>query len=132
MKSKVTQALVERAPRPEPGKSVLYADTEMRGFYLIVTLTKRSFYVQSLVNGRQVRTKLGDHPTMDAKQVRDAARQTLVGMRGSVNPNEERRRAAGAGLNLSPDSGGSPNLVRRTSIASLSRLARSAGTINPP
>ncbi|WP_017161650.1 Arm DNA-binding domain-containing protein, partial [Xanthomonas phaseoli] len=89
MKSKITQSLVERAPRPESGKSVLYADTEMRGFYLIVTPTKRSFYVQSLVNGRQVRTKLGDHPAMDAKQARDVARQTLVGMRGGTNPNEE-------------------------------------------
>ena len=74
MKSKITQALVERAPAPERGKSVLYADSEMRGFYLIVTPTKRSFYVQSLVNGKQVRTKLGDHPAMDAKQARDAAR----------------------------------------------------------
>ena len=100
MKSKITQSLVERAPRPQPGKSVLYADTEMRGFYLIVTATKRSFYVQSLVNGRQVRTKLGDHPAMDAKQARDAARQTLVGMRGGVNPNEERRRARARGITL--------------------------------
>lgn len=100
MKSKITQSLVERAPKPEPGKSALYADTEMRGFYLIVTPTKRSFYVQSLVNGRQVRTKLGDHPAMDAKQARDAARQTLVGMRGGTNPNEERRRARARGITL--------------------------------
>lgn len=100
MKSKITQSLVERAPKPDQGKSDLYADTEMRGFYLIVTPTKRSFYVQSLVNGRQVRTKLGDHPAMDAKQARDAARQTLVGMRGGVNPNEERRRARARGITL--------------------------------
>jgi len=100
MKSKITQSLVERAPRPEPGKSALYADTEMRGFYLIVTATKRSFYVQSLVNGRQVRTKLGDHPAMDAKQARDAARRTLVEMRGGANPNEERRKARARGITL--------------------------------
>lgn len=100
MKSKITQALVERAPRPQPGKSDLYADTEMRGFYLIVTSTKRSFYVQSLVHGRQVRTKLGDYPAMDAKQARDTARQTLVGMRAGMNPNEERRRAKARGITL--------------------------------
>ena len=39
MKSKITQSLVERAPAPERGKSALYADSEMRGFYLIVTPT---------------------------------------------------------------------------------------------
>ena len=100
MKSKITQALVERAPAPERGKSVLYADSEMRGFYLIVTPTKRSFYVQSLVNGKQVRTKLGDHPSMDAKQARDLARKTLVEMRGGANPNEERRKAKARGITL--------------------------------
>src|SRR5690606_26500993 len=98
MITKITQALVERAATPERGKSTLYADSEMRGFYLIVTPTKRSFYVQSLVNGKQVRTKLGDHPVMDAKQARDAARQTLVGMRAGTNPNEERRRARARGI----------------------------------
>ena len=80
MKSKITQALVERGPTPERGKSVLHADTEMRGFYLIVTPTKRSFYVQSLVNGKQVRTKLGDHPSMDehnAKRVTPEMRKRL-------------------------------------------------------
>lgn len=100
MKSKITQSLVERAPSPARGKSALYADSEMRGFYLIVTPTKRGFYVQSLVNGKQVRTKLGDHPAMDAKQARDAARKTLVGMRAGANPNEERRRARAKGITL--------------------------------
>ena len=100
MKSKITQALVERGPTPERGKSVLHADTEMRGSYLILTPTNRSFYVQSLVNGQQVRTKLGDHPSMDAKQARDLARKTLVEMRGGANPNEERRKAKARGLTL--------------------------------
>lgn len=101
MKSKITQALVERAPAPARGKSMLYADSEMRGFYLIVTPTKRGFYVQSLVNGKQVRTKLGDYPVMDAKQARDAARKTLVEMRAGANPNEERRKARARGITLS-------------------------------
>ena len=100
MKSKITQALVERAPIPEKGKSVLHADTELRGFYLIVTPTKRSFYVQSLVNGKQVRTKLGDHPALDAKQARYMARTVLVGMRSGTNPNEERRKAKARGITL--------------------------------
>jgi integrase len=100
MKAKITQSLVEKAPIPPAGKSALYADSEMRGFYLIVTQSKRSFYVQSLVNGKQVRTKLGDHPSMDAKQARDAARRTLVEMRSGMNPNEERRKARSRGITL--------------------------------
>jgi len=123
MKSKITQALVERAPAPERGKSVLYADSEMRGFYLIVTPTKRSFYVQSLVNGKQVRTKLGDHPAMDAKQARDAARKTLVDMRGGANPNEERRKARARGA--SPGRGVSSTWGAVTSKGRFSRSSNS-------
>lgn len=100
MKSKITQSLVERAPAPDRGKSTLYADPELRGFYLIVTPSKRSFYVQSLVNGRQVRVKVGDHPAMDAKKARDVARHTLVGMRSGTNPNEEKRKARAKGITL--------------------------------
>lgn len=100
MKSKITQSLAERAPVPERGRSTLYADTELRGFYLIVSPTKRAYYVQSLVNGRQVRTKLGDHPALDAKAARDLARKTLVSMRGGANPNEERRKARARGVTL--------------------------------
>lgn len=101
MKSKITQSLVDRAPSPERGQSVLHADTELRGFYLIVTPTKRAYYVQSLVNGKQVRAKIGDHPALSAKDARDQARRTLVGMRAGTNPNAERRKARAKGITLS-------------------------------
>jgi integrase len=100
MKAKITQALVERAPTPERGRSILHADPELRGFYLIATPTKRSFYVQSLVNGRQVRTKIGDHPSMTAKDARALAAKTLVSMRSGKNPNAERRKAKAKGITL--------------------------------
>ncbi len=100
MKAKITQALVERAPPPERGRSSLHADPELRGFYLIVTPTRRSFYVQSMVSGRQVRTKIGDHPSLSAKDARSLAAKTLVGMRSGTNPNEERRKARAKGITL--------------------------------
>lgn len=100
MKAKITQALVERAPTPDRGRSILYADPELRGFYLIVAPTKRSFYVQAMVNAKQVRTKIGDHPAMTAKDARATAAKTLVGMRSGTNPNEERRKAKAKGITL--------------------------------
>jgi integrase len=100
MKSKITQALVERAPIPERGRSILHADPELRGFYLIITPTRRSYYVQSLVRGRQVRTKIGDYPSLAAKDARALAAKTLVGMRAGTNPNEERRKAKAKGITL--------------------------------
>lgn len=100
MKAKITQALVDKASLNPSGKSDLYADTELRGFYLIVSATKKAFYVQSLVNGRQVRTKLGDFPALSAKAARELAAKTLVSMRSGVNPIHERRNARARGITL--------------------------------
>ena len=100
MQSKITQALVDKAAIPDKGKTALYADTEMRGFYLIVSPTKRGYYVQSLVNGRQVRTKIGDHPSMTAKEARAVAAKTLVSMKAGTNPSDERRKAKAKGITL--------------------------------
>lgn len=99
MKAKLTQSLVGRVPSPLSGK-VLYADTELRGFYFIVSAMKRVFYVQSSVNGKQVRVKIGDHPAMEVKLARDVARQTLVSMRSGVNPAEHKRKAKQKGMTL--------------------------------
>jgi len=59
------RTLVERVSAVTD-KTTLYADPELRGFYLIVSKSKKGFYVQSLVNGKQVRVKLGDHPSLTA------------------------------------------------------------------
>lgn len=100
MKTKLTQSLVERAPAPPRGKTVLYSDPEIRGFYLVVGHARRSWYVQSLVRGRQVRTKIGDAAVMSARDARDIARKTLVEMRQGLNPNQERRAAMARGQTL--------------------------------
>jgi hypothetical protein len=76
-----------------PDGSATYTDIELRGFMLLVGSTSRRYYVQTLVNGRQVRVKIGDHPTLTAREAREAARQKLASMRAGKNPNEERRRA---------------------------------------
>jgi integrase len=96
---KITQAAVERAPLA-PGGSATYTDTELRGFMLLVGRTSRRYYAQTLVNGRQVRVKVGDHPTLTAKEAREAARQKLASMRAGTNPNEEKRRARARGITL--------------------------------
>jgi hypothetical protein len=96
---KITQAAVERAPLATD-RSATYTDTELRGFMLLVGRTSRGYYAQTLVNGRQVRVKVGDHPTLTAKEAREAARQKLASMRVGTNPNEEKRRARARGITL--------------------------------
>ncbi|WP_373043977.1 tyrosine-type recombinase/integrase [Vulgatibacter sp.] len=100
MQAKINQVLVDRAPVPPQGKQLMYADPELRGFYFIRTPTKRCFYVQSQVNGRQVRAKIGEAPALDAKEARALAAKTLVSMRSGTNPNVERRQARARGTTL--------------------------------
>ena len=99
MRTKITQAVVERVPL-SPDRTATYTDTEIRGFMLLVGGTSKRYYVQSLVNGRQVRVKVGDHPTLTAREAREAARQKIAGMKAGINPNEERRRARARGMTL--------------------------------
>jgi len=99
MKTKITQAFVERIPL-SPGRNKTYTDAELRGFMLIVGATGKRYYAQTLVNGRQVRVKVGDHPTLNAREAREAARQRLASMKAGVDPNEEKRRACARGLTL--------------------------------
>jgi hypothetical protein len=53
---KITQAALERAPLALDGLAT-YTDTELRGFMLLVGRTARRHYVQTLVNGREVRAR---------------------------------------------------------------------------
>jgi hypothetical protein len=95
VRTKITQAALERVPL-SPDRT----DTELRGFMLLVGGTSKRYYVQSLVNGRQVRVKIGDHPTLTARAAREAARQKIASMRAGTNPNEARRRARARGITL--------------------------------
>src|ERR1700693_5835121 len=99
MRTKITQALVERVPL-SPGGNATYTDAELRGFMLLVGATSKRYYAQTLVNGRQVRVKVGDHPTLSAKEAREAARQRLASIKGGTDPKEEKSKAAGRRLSL--------------------------------
>lgn len=69
MKSKITQSLVERAPAPERGR--VRAVRRQRDARVLPDRHPNEAQLLRPVprpNGKQVRTKLGDHPAMDAKQ----------------------------------------------------------------
>ena len=50
MKTKITKALFERVPL-SPGPGTSYIDSEMRGFMLVVGVTSKRYYAQTLVAG---------------------------------------------------------------------------------
>ncbi len=86
MIERITQQFVETAPTPERNERALYSDPDLRGFYLIVTPTRRSYYAQSLKDGRQVRVKVGEHPKMLADDARTAVSKVLADMRAAGAP----------------------------------------------
>lgn len=85
MRTKITQALVERVPL-SPGGNATYTDAELRGFMLLVGATSKRYYAQTLVNGRQVRIKIGDHRTLSAKEAREAGAAAARQQEGGHRP----------------------------------------------
>jgi hypothetical protein len=77
LKAEITQALVERVPLT-PSHSATNTDTELRGFMLLVGKTAKRYYAQAVAAGRQVRVKVGDRPTLTAREAREGARQKLA------------------------------------------------------
>src|SRR5947208_175319 len=96
---KLTRGAVERIKSPHPShKQVLYWDTELRGFGLLVSgkSTVRTYVVQRrLANGPIRRVTVG--AIGEFERVEDARRkagQILNGLRDGKDPKAERRKAA--------------------------------------
>jgi integrase len=95
---KLTQAFIDAAATD--GRDRIVFDSQVPGFGLRVTPAgTRIFVVQARVAGRKRRITLGMPPAMTLATARGEALQTLVAMRGGIDPTADRKarlRAAAA------------------------------------
>lgn len=68
----------------------LYLDTDLKGFGLCVGARTKTFFAQRDVNGKTVRTTIGRYGVYTVAQARDQARELLMRMGKSINPNREK------------------------------------------
>lgn len=93
---KLTRTNIDRLPSPERGRQT-YMDTELKGFALRVTPTRKTFYVVKKVSrGAGIRRgvhwiKIGDYPPATPETARKTALELLNKLGNNVDPVQERR-----------------------------------------
>lgn len=85
-KVKITKAIVEQIPHPEKGQ-VIFCDTEMNGFYLIVGKSSKTFVAQRDMGGKAVRHTIGRYGRFTVEEARKIAKEKLYMMSLGMNPN---------------------------------------------
>jgi len=67
-------------------------DSELKGFGLRVTATRKTFVAQARVNGKTRRITIGRYGALTPKQARDQAQKELAEMLKGFDPQEKKRR----------------------------------------
>jgi integrase len=90
--AKLTKLQVDRLLfTHEPGKQVLYYDTELKGFGLRVSNSTKTYFAETKVQGKTVRVSLGKHGVVTAEEARKEAKVQLAAMTKDINPNQVQR-----------------------------------------
>lgn len=82
-----------------PRQRLLF-DSEMRGFGVLVGVSKKTFVVQRDVRGKAVRHTIGAYGPFTVEQARKEARQLLARMARGENVNDTKRRERQRGITL--------------------------------
>lgn len=84
-KTKLSKNTIDALPRTERGQ-VLYSDSELPGFYLIVGSKAKTFVVQKDMQGRSVRYTIGKYGHFTLEEARKVAKEKLYQMSLGINP----------------------------------------------
>ena len=93
---KLTKRAIDRLPSPHPsGKQVLFWDTDLKGFGVLVSgaTTSRSFVVQHTMRGRKSRrVTVGQVNALDLDEARERARALISQFYAGIDPKAEERK----------------------------------------
>ena len=90
MKIKLNKSSVDAIKNPAAGQS-LYYDIALTGFGLRVTPSVKTFFAESRVSGKTVRTKIGRYGVFTVDQARTDAQQLLAKMARGENTNDAKK-----------------------------------------
>ena len=83
---KLTKTIVESLPFTSGGQ-VLYCDSELPGFWLLVGKTSKTYLAKGRVNRRDIRCTIGKHGVFTTEEARRDARLILADMARGIDPN---------------------------------------------
>ena len=86
MKKSITDTLADRARPPKGKRQDIIRDTQLKGFLLRVGQTGNAFAVEKKIDGKTIRTTIGDAAVWSAEDARSRAREMLkeIDQRGEV------------------------------------------------
>jgi len=96
---KLTKRIVDAVQNDGRDQSFLW-DSELKGFGLRITPTRKTYIVQNRVAGKTVRVTLGLHGSLTPEQARNEAKKRLGEMAKGVNLNQVDREAKVKGVTL--------------------------------
>jgi len=99
MKHKLNIGYVKKLPFTS-GQTEIW-DTELAGFGVRVSATKKTFFVKKRIGKKQCRVNIGDSSFMNADDARKKAMEIILQMSEGVDVNRERRKAQKRGIKLS-------------------------------
>lgn len=89
-KLKLTKSAIEALPYTAKGQ-VLYCDTDLPGFYLIVGSKSKTFAAQKDIQGRSVRYTIGKYGHFTLEEARKAAKEKLYHMSLGIAPAKQEK-----------------------------------------
>lgn len=96
---KLTKITVDKATNNGKGQSIIW-DSELKGFGLRVTPTRKTYVVQNRIAGKTVRVTIGLHGPLTPEQARIEAKKYLGEMAKGINLNLVERDARIKGVTL--------------------------------
>lgn len=84
-KTKITKSFVDQVPLSQKGQ-ILYCDTELSGFYLIVGSRAKTYAAQRDMQGKSIRYTIGRHGHFTPDEARKIAKEKLYQMSVGINP----------------------------------------------
>lgn len=89
---KLTKTFIDRLGLAESGKIVFYWDSEVKGYGLKVSETKKVYIVQTKIKGNTIRLTIGTHGVITEAQARERAKKELVNIADGIDPRAEKKK----------------------------------------
>ncbi len=99
-KVQLTKRFIDALPFNPEKVVTFFWDSELKGFGLRVTATRKTFVAQARVDGKSRRITIGHYGTFTPKQARDQAQKELTEMLKGKDPQEKKRRSKAENVTL--------------------------------
>jgi len=100
MKIKINKNNMSKITASADRKAIFYYDTELTGFGIKASPTKRAYFVETRIKGKTTRKSFATVGTLTPEEARKEAKKMLGDMAKGINPNEESKKLKAKSITL--------------------------------